>query len=367
MLISVVNGATSIVARVKILTQASAYPSGLTGLTFSSAGLIISTIADNEATPTVYTAAGSTIETVTTLGTYAAPTATKCRFKEVDATNHPGVYEIQLANARYAVSSAKYLLVSIAGTTTNLIQSDAIVTLPVFDPYSSSNAVGVAASVSGAVGSVTGNVGGNVSGSIGSVTGSVGSVSGTVGSVLGNVGGNIVGNVNGNVVGSVASVAGTVGSVLGNVGGTVATVTNLTNAPTAGDLTATMKTSVQTAAGAGLLVTPANLLATDGTGRVIVQYPIEKNKAINNFQFPMTLTSDHISPYTGAGNTVTGKVVLDGTSSTLTNSASVAIVAGVNGVYVINLAAADLNGNSVCLIFSAATCDDTKIFFTTQA
>lgn len=100
---------------------------------------------------------------------------------------------------------------------------------------------------------------------------------------------------------------------------------------------------------------------------VIVQYAIHKNTAYANFQFLMTLTSDHISPYTGAGNTVSGVVVLDGTEAALTNSASVTKVSGVNGVYLINLAAADLNGNSVCLIFSAATCDDTKIIFTTQA
>src|SRR5689334_19109019 len=73
---------------------------GLTGLTFSSSGLIISTITDNEAAATAYTQAGSTIETISTLATYAAPTATKCRFKEVDATNHPGLYEIQFADAR---------------------------------------------------------------------------------------------------------------------------------------------------------------------------------------------------------------------------------------------------------------------------
>lgn len=99
----------------------------------------------------------------------------------------------------------------------------------------------------------------------------------------------------------------------------------------------------------------------------IVQYPIRKNTAVTNFQFLMTLTSDHISPYTGAGNTVSGKVSLDHTVSTLTNSASISAVSGVNGVYYIDLAAADLNGNNVCLIFSASTCDDTKILFVTEA
>ena len=87
----------------------------LTGLTISSAGLIISTIADVEAAPTVYTQAGSTIETIDTLGTYAAPSATKCRFKLVDNTNHPGTYEIHLADARLAVANAKSLLVTISG------------------------------------------------------------------------------------------------------------------------------------------------------------------------------------------------------------------------------------------------------------
>lgn len=215
MLISVVQSVTSLIVRIKIYSQATAYPSGLTGLTSASAGLIIGTIADNEATTTAYTVAGSTIESISTLGTYAAPTATKCRFKEADATNHPGVYELQFANARYA-TGGKYLLISIAGTTTNLVQSDAIIQLVTFDPYSTTNAVGTATSVTGSVGSVTG--------AVGSVTGNVGGVSGV-------------------------TFPATVASPTNITAGTITTVTNLTNAPTAGDLTATMKSSVATAIG----------------------------------------------------------------------------------------------------------------------
>jgi hypothetical protein len=102
--------------RVTILDSTSTTGAGKTGLTSASSGLIISTIADNEAAPTVYTAAGSTIETVGTLGTYAAPTATKCRFKEVDATNHPGLYEIQLADARVKVVGAASVVVTVTVT-----------------------------------------------------------------------------------------------------------------------------------------------------------------------------------------------------------------------------------------------------------
>lgn len=101
-------------------------------LAHDSSGLVISTIADNEATATAYTADGGTIETIAALGTYAAPTATKCRFKEVDATNHPGLYEIQLADARFAVASSKRLVITVSGVS-NLNQSDYEIQLdPVF-------------------------------------------------------------------------------------------------------------------------------------------------------------------------------------------------------------------------------------------
>src|SRR3954447_26012113 len=132
-LISYKRGQTGVIVRVKIRKSVSPYD-GITGLTSGSGSLIISTIADNEPSATAYTAAGSTIETITTLGTYAAPTATKCRFREVDATNHKGVYEIQLADARFAVSNAKSLIVSIGGAT-NAAETDVVIPLQDLDPY----------------------------------------------------------------------------------------------------------------------------------------------------------------------------------------------------------------------------------------
>lgn len=135
MLISYKRSQTSVILRVKIRDSSQSDGRGLTGLTSASSGLRISTIADNESAATAYTVAGSTIETISTLGTYAAPTATKCRFKEVDSTNHKGVYEIQIADARFAVSSAKSLLVSVLGAT-NAAECDALVPLVDLDPYS---------------------------------------------------------------------------------------------------------------------------------------------------------------------------------------------------------------------------------------
>jgi hypothetical protein len=122
------NGLTGIILRVKILDSASTIGAGLTGLTHGSAGLVIGTIADNEAASTVYTAANSTIETIATLGTFAAPTATKCRFKEVDAVHHPGLYEIQIADARWAVASARSVIVTVLGAA-NAAQVDAEIQL----------------------------------------------------------------------------------------------------------------------------------------------------------------------------------------------------------------------------------------------
>lgn len=110
------RGATSNITRVFLQDSASTTGAGKTALTSTSSGLIISTIADLEATATTYTSAATNVETITTLGTFAAPTAGKCRFKEVDATNFPGVYEIQIADARFAVANSTQLLISIQCT-----------------------------------------------------------------------------------------------------------------------------------------------------------------------------------------------------------------------------------------------------------
>lgn len=85
------------------------------GLDFESTDLVISTICDNEATPVTYTEAAGNIEDITSIGTYAAPSSGKVRFKEVNPTNHPGLYEFQLADARFNVSGSNRLVISCTG------------------------------------------------------------------------------------------------------------------------------------------------------------------------------------------------------------------------------------------------------------
>lgn len=114
------NGVQNECTPIWLADSSSSSGAGKTGLTISSTGLVISTRADGEATPTVYSAAASTIETIAALGTYATPTTNKCRFKEVDATNHPGMYEIQLANARFAISNARYIYITVQAAGSNV-------------------------------------------------------------------------------------------------------------------------------------------------------------------------------------------------------------------------------------------------------
>lgn len=128
MLLSVKHSSTGVILRVKLLDSSVTTGAGLTGLTYTSSGLKISAIADTEATTVTYAQGSSNLEDITTLGTYAAPTSGKARFKAVDGTNHPGVYEIHLANTRFSVSSARSLLVSVNGAT-NLAQCDFVVQL----------------------------------------------------------------------------------------------------------------------------------------------------------------------------------------------------------------------------------------------
>lgn len=227
--LEVKNGITSVILRIKIMDSTSTTGAGKTGLTSASSGLLISTIANNEATPTVYSVAGSTIETIATLGTFATPTATKCRFKEVDATNHPGLYEIQLDNARWAVSGARSLIVSVSGAT-GAAPVDAEIQLVAFDALDSVR-LGLTALPNAAAGANGGLPLGNASGRV-----DVGNWLGTAPLPLSSqqvqsvipattVVASVTGNVGGNVTGSVGSVTGAVGSVTGNVGGSVASVT----------------------------------------------------------------------------------------------------------------------------------------------
>lgn len=148
-----INGITSVVLRLKFRKLSDGTP--YTGLDHTSSGLILAATADNEQGPVAgsgagfgvaYTVAGGTIETITTLGTFAAPTATKCRFKAVDATNHPGLYEVQLADARWAVSGARSVNFTASGVS-DLESVDTVIQLGQVTGINMSNVVNPTATV----------------------------------------------------------------------------------------------------------------------------------------------------------------------------------------------------------------------------
>lgn len=83
---------------------------------------------------------------------------------------------------------------------------------------------------------------------------------------------------------------------------------------------------------------------------------IKKNQALAAFQFPMFDTTDHVTPLPGL--TVTAQRSIDGGAFGACTNAPTAIS---GGYYTISLSAADLNGNSIELKFSATGADQTSV------
>lgn len=103
---------TSVILRLKLLTTAGA---GQTGITSSTSGLKVGIIADVESTSTNYTT--TNLETIATLGTWAAPTSGKVRIRNVDDAYHPGIVELHIADSRFSVANARSLIVTVSGVT----------------------------------------------------------------------------------------------------------------------------------------------------------------------------------------------------------------------------------------------------------
>lgn len=86
---------------------------------------------------------------------------------------------------------------------------------------------------------------------------------------------------------------------------------------------------------------------------------IAKGVALSGFTFLMTDTTNH-APKTGV--TVTATRSLDGAAFAACANSATEIG---NGIYTINLAAADLNGNTVMLRFTGSNADDRDILIVT--
>lgn len=129
----------------------------------------------------------------------------------------------------------------------------------------------------------------------------------------------------------------------------IATVTNLTNAPTAGDLTATMKTSVTTAATAATpTVTPANLDV------------YKRATAVTAFIFAMVTTEGVAAP----ALTVVAQISKDGGAFT-TLGGSVTEISG--GWYKVDITGTEMTADEVGLKFTAVGALQLNVKIRTQS
>ena len=104
------------------------------------------------------------------------------------------------------------------------------------------------------------------------------------------------------------------------------------------------------------------LPTADANNSVKIQGNIKKNTALTKFAFLMTDSTNH-NPKTGLGGTFTATRSIDGgafAAGTLANPAEVA-----NGIYNIDFAAADLNGNTIVLRVTGTGSDDTFVIINT--
>jgi hypothetical protein len=103
---------------------------------------------------------------------------------------------------------------------------------------------------------------------------------------------------------------------------------------------------------------------TGSVGSVVSRVSINSNQLKdtiqNGFMFVMTDSTTHL-PKTGL--TVTSQVALDGGAFAATTNSPTELS---NGVYILNLAAADVNGNHVMLLFTATGADTLFVEEVTQ-
>ena len=91
------------------------------------------------------------------------------------------------------------------------------------------------------------------------------------------------------------------------------------------------------------------------------QIYVKENAILNGFMFLMVSSTDHVTPATGL--TITSQVSINGGSFNTTANSATEIS---NGVYTINLAAADTNGHTLMFLFSGSGADNRYIEIVTQ-
>ncbi len=198
----------------------------------------------------------------------------------------------------------------------------------------------------------------------GNLTGSVASVTGAVGSVTGLTASNLDTTVSSRMAtytqptGFLAATfpTGTVANTTNITAGTITTTTNLTNAPTAGDFTATMKTSLNNSTPASITGTVGSVTGnvggnvTGSVGSVVAAVAITSNRkkgATATFEF---LMQDSTTGVPKTGLTVASTISKDG--GVPVNTANAVTEIGL-GQYQIVLTGTEMTMNNGFLQFTA--------------
>lgn len=289
MKLSIKAGSTSQTVNVFVRDSSSTTGGGLTGLVYNSPSL------------TAYYALPKAAAVAITLATLAAVTSAYSSggFKEIDATNMPGWYRLDVPDA--ALASGRFVSIHLKGAT-NMAPLPLEVELTATDNQSATAFItgvnGIAPPSNWNLTSIDSNgrvdvikiagttqtardIGASVLLSSGTGTGQLDITSGiakvNVAQLLGtawltpgvagtpDVNTKLIGGQTASASGTVTFPNATLASTANITAGTITTVTNLTNAATAGDLTSTMKTSVQTAVAAELDAAGSELSAIPST------------------------------------------------------------------------------------------------------
>lgn len=149
------RGSTSKIIRLFVQDSSQSDGRGLTGLTNASGGLVAYQIREGQAAATAITLAAGTVGTWSSGG-----------FKEVDATNLPGVYELGLPDV--ALSTGNSAIVMLRGAT-NMVPVICEIELDAYDPQDATR-LGLTALPNASAGAVGGLPTGDASGRVTVVT-----------------------------------------------------------------------------------------------------------------------------------------------------------------------------------------------------
>lgn len=328
-------GSTSNILQIFIADSSSATGAGLTGLVFNTASLTAYFHRDTDTTATAISLVTMTVGTFTSSG-----------FKEIDATNMPGWYQFCPPNTALA-AGAKSVSFHLKGAT-NMAPLPIEVDLDGQVDVNFWNGTAVSSPATAGVPDVNAkNINNVATTSVTTINANQGTTqpinfTGTSTSAL--VKTDLIDIASAAVSASTAQL----GVNLVNINGSAASTSS-----------AQLGVNLVNVAGSAVSTSTAQI-GTNVVSVAAAASNIKKNTGLAKFEFLMTDATTH-APKTGV--TVTATRSIDGGAFA---GCANAVTELANGIYYIDLAAADLNGNVITLRFTGTSSDDRLITLVTQ-